>query len=76
MQTIKLERNEVEFGRGKNDIFFRPTEISISPTAAGDCLMLSVQAHQSDDTEPDLCIYLKCQNWARIIVALGEELGK
>lgn len=71
MQTINLtDKDGKAKGLGGQ---FRPTQIMIC--SISDELIFSVACSRPGKTAP-IQITLKRENWKRVLVALGEELGK
>ena len=74
MQTIKLEKNDHEWARGRNGIF-KPAKIEVWKGLRKGDLTLYVNSSRPGRNSP-IMIALKNENWARIIVAIGKELSK
>lgn len=79
MQTIKLEKNEIEWVRGQGGSF-RPASIRIIRSKGGEYLNLGIV--RTGRGKPEILgqdpihIFLKIENWKKVLVALGEELGR
>lgn len=78
MQTIKLETEagDGQWARGRNA--FKPVKIEIMDISCGKIRLdvLSIKSEGKRAYKMPITICMKRKEWIKVLVALGEELGK